>query len=243
MYGGQLKTNLNIKMNYTPKNILKGRTSSGETFTIREWDFATLGTLEALGFLGMLIPCLIFSSIAAPILTLLCLLGFNGRFRLTYVLILLVASYFLFDCYQGWISLGALNIFFEENTVDKLVYMNGASIIIVLILIVFGKSISNQIMKPVNELDEATYDALSTGAKKNLDKKIENRKYNFLIIMIIVFVFSLIFVQGIIGSEKGWVKRNIHKNTEAIPYEETLTPEERKEREEYFEKIEKRWGH
>ncbi len=229
-------------MNYTPKNILKGKTSKGDTFTIREWDFGTLATLETFGFLWMLIICLIFSSVAGPILTLICLFAFTGSFRLTYVLSLLISSYFLYDCYHGWISLGTLNLFFEEKTIDKLVCLNGASIIVTLILLIFGNVIGNAIKKPVTELDDATYDALPTGRKNNLNKKVENRKFNFIIVMFFVYFFSLFFVEAIIDSDKGWVKRNIHKDTEPIPYEETLTPEERADREEYFKKIEKRWG-
>jgi hypothetical protein len=229
-------------MNYTPKNILKGKTSKGDTFTIREWDFETLATLETFGFLWMLIICLIFSSVAGPILTLISLFAFTGRFRLTYVLSLLISSYFLYDCYHGWISLGALNLFFEEKTINKLVYFNGASIIVTLILLIFGNAIGNAIKKPITELNDTTYEALPTGRKNVLNKKVENRKFNFIIVMFIVYFFSLFIVEGIIDSDKGWVKRNIHKETESIPYEETLTPKERKEREEYFDKIEKRWG-
>lgn len=229
-------------MNFVPKNILKGRTSSGETFTIREWDFATLATLETIGFFWVLIPCLLLSSIAAPILTLFCLLGFTGRFRMTYILILILASYFLYDCHQGWISLGALNLFFEEKTINKFVYMNGASIIITLILIVFGKPIASAITSPINKLDEATYDAMSTADKRKLDKKIGDRKFVFFSIMVIGFFVAMGFVQSYVNTDAGWVKNAIHKDTEPIPYEQTLTPEERRKREEYFDKIEKRWG-
>lgn len=196
-------------MNYTPKNILKGRTSSGETFTIREWTFEELGTLEALAFFVLLIAALVVGSVAAPILTLLAVIGFTGRFQFIQLLAILTGVYFLMDCYYGLIALAALKIFFEESTIDLLLLFNGGSVVISTILMVFGSSISNWITKPINHYDDTTYNALPKSTKIKYEKEIDSRRTKFMYIMGLFFFITSIVVDAVIERDKGWSEHGI----------------------------------
>jgi hypothetical protein len=196
-------------MNYTPKNILKGRTSKGETFTIREWTFEELATIETSVFFILLILGLVVGSFAAPVLTLFALIGFSGRFQFTQLLAILTGVYFLIDCYYGSIALAALKIFFEESTIDLLLLFNGASVVISTILMFFGSFISDWITKPINHYDDSTYNALPNSKKIKYEKEIASRKTKFIVIMVILFFVSAITVDSVIERDKGWSEHGI----------------------------------
>lgn len=198
-----------MSMNYTPKKILKGKTSSGETFTIREWTFEELGTLEALVFFALLIAGLVVGSVAAPILTLLAVIGFTGRFQFIQLLAILTGVYFLMDCYYGLIALAALKIFFEESTIDLLLMFNGGSVVVSTILMFFGSSISNWITKPINHYDETTYDALPQATKNDYEREIDSRKTKFIILMALLFFMSSVVVDSVIERDKGWSEHGL----------------------------------
>jgi hypothetical protein len=196
-------------MNYTPKNILKGRTSKGETFTIREWSFQEIATLETLSFLWLLILGLVAGSVAAPIFTIFAIIGFSGRFQITQLIAILSGVYFLIDCHMGWIALGALKIFFEERTINMFLVANGASVIVSSILMFFGGFFSNWITKPINHYDEATYKSLPRTTKVKYEKEIDSRKTNFMYLMIFLFIVNFFVVDSVIEREKGWTKNGI----------------------------------
>lgn len=229
-------------MKLTPNNILKGRTSSGERFTIRDWSFDVLAPIEMANFFLLLSLALLTSSFIAPVLTLLTLFFFKSGFRLSYLLILIVGGYMLIDAYNGWLMLTVLNLFMEESSINKLVLVNAISVFITLLLVFFNGFIANYITRPMTSYTEEEFLAMSTGQKKRLLDEVKSKKNTFNVIMIIIFFISIFLFSSFINPEKGWVERNIKVELEEVKYEDTLTPKERKEREEYFEKIEKRWG-
>lgn len=196
-------------MNYTPKNILKGRTSNGETFTIREWTFEELGTLEALVFFVLLIAALVVGSVVAPILTLLAVIGFTGRFQLIPLIAFLSGVYFLIDCYFGLLALTAVKMFFEESAINLLLLLNGGSVFVSTILMIFGSSISNWITKPINHYDDDTYNALPKSTKIKYNKEIDSRRTKFMCIMVLLFFISSIVVDSIFERDKGWTEYGI----------------------------------
>lgn len=230
-------------MEFTPKNIFIGRTSTGTSFTIREWDFKTLATLESLGFIIQFLLLIALGSVIAPILTLLTIVGFRVGFRFSYIVSLLFGGYMLFDVYNGWVMLSTLGFFFEERTIYGLVLANGVAIFLTLIMLIFGGIIGRFILHPLSGHDEDSYELLSIGEKKRLDREVGRRKVFFFFIMFFMFFIGLVIVRNTIHFDKGWVKAKTHiENVGERPIEETLTPEQNRLREKRFDELERKYG-
>jgi len=202
-------------MNYTPEKIHKGTTSSGETFTIREWRFEDIAGIETLRFFALLIlACAVFS-VAAPILALLAIYYYSGKFHFLQLLAVLAGGFFVFDCHIGWLSLIAVSIFVEEATIEWLLMMNGASVIVCGVLMFFSPMLMNYITKPVHPYSDATYEELPGSAKRNLTQEIEERRGKVRYALLIAFVISMFITDGVIEREKGWSEFGILKKQEA----------------------------
>jgi hypothetical protein len=196
-------------MAYTPKNIHKGTTSSGESFTIREWKFEEIATLETLKYLWFLVLILTVFSVAAPILTLLAIYSFSGRLQILQILAVLSGVYFIIDCHMGWIALGALKLFFEERTITTLLMANGASVLVSGTLMLFSPLFFHMIKKPLRQYNDASYEALPRLAKNKLRREIETRRINFLYLLIVAFILGLFVTDAIIDPQKGWTKHGL----------------------------------
>lgn len=196
-------------MNITPKNIYKGRNSDGSSFRVEEWDFATLSNMELGGSVIVFIFCMALIPIVSPLLTILAILSFSGRFNLMYVLSILFGSYFLYDCYHGWLGVLCLSFFASESTISLFVKLNAASIVISAILMIFGGLIRDLIIKPVTKYDEEAYYLLPKWKKQEAEDSVNKNKFFFYLFIAIVVVISFFISNSVIPKEKGWVKRNI----------------------------------
>jgi hypothetical protein len=171
-------------MNITPKNTYKGRNSDGSTFRIQEWDFATLSNMELSGYAIVFVFCMALIPIISPLITILAILGFSGRFNFMYVLSILFGGYFLYDCSHGWMGVLCLSFFASEPTIGLFVKLNIASIVITSVLMIFGGVIADMITSSRNAVV-------------------------FYVFIAVVFMGSFLMSGSVVPKEKGWVKRNL----------------------------------
>jgi len=132
-----------MSTNFLPKSVFKGTNSDGSTFTAREYDFETFAVLE-LGnlFIGLLGGGL-FCAIMSPIILVMLMLNFTGRFNVIYLLIYAFSGYFIYDCANGWIFIVFLNLFIGESGLVFLTCVNIACIVVITVLTLFGKTTVN----------------------------------------------------------------------------------------------------
>jgi len=161
-----------MSFNIFPKNVIKGETSDGKSFTANEYDFDTFATLQLVSLGGYLIIGGLFCAIASPIILIMLMAHFTGRFNFVYLSIPILSGYFIYDCANGWIMSLILNFFIEADTLVSLVGMHMACISVIIILTFFGKFI-------INIINAATDDVF-------------NRYGFFFSAMIIIFIISWI---------------------------------------------------
>ena len=116
------------------------------------------------------------------LLLVICIANFNGSGNALNVLGIIVGTYFLIDCSQGWLTLMALWIFFDEKTINAIVGLNVGALLVHLTLLLFGSSLNN----------------LTNGNKGNL-----------IVILGIVLGVGLCFGFAT-HSDKGWVQNKCH---------------------------------
>jgi hypothetical protein len=237
-------------MNISPRNIYKAKNSDGSTSRIEEWDFATLSNLELVGQAAIFVFCLLLISIASPLLTLLAFIGFSGRFNFLYILSLIFGGYFLYDCYQGWLALAGLNLFFEESTISIIVRLNIASVCISFLLMVFGSAILNLIVNPIKKYSEDDFMGKKSLQLRSDLNSFERNKQLFNVFIIATFIITFFFSGIVLKGNSGWVDRNMSY----------VSPEDREEarrdsikraigdfnsqeeRDAYFREMERRYG-
>lgn len=217
-------------MNITPKSVFTGKGGDGNKITMMEWDFNTWAGFEVANNIVMLIFLLALSSIASPILLCIAIYNFSGRNKLQYLIGMIVSGYFLYDCSHGWIVLCGINIVFDESTINYLVGLNIASLILFSIFLLVGGMLYNFIEDTFTEL---------------LD-----RWCVFLGIVLVIGILSVMITVNQKESHKGWINANIHEITESDKQE----MREQKEREEkgdfeskeardkHFEDLQRRYG-
>jgi len=201
-------------MDITPRSILKGRNSDGSSFSVAQWDFNTISNMQTTGLLVGLVASLILSSIASPLILLFSLLAFNGRPNLGTILSALISGYFLFDCHNGWITISAINIFFTEPTINLLVSINTATLLISLILILFGKIIYGLLNSPVKDINELDARYLTQTERTELNRLLTKRLIGFVVFVFIIGIVGFTVGVCVTKKHKGWVKSNI-ENVEA----------------------------
>jgi hypothetical protein len=209
----------------TPKNTFKGRNSDGSTFRIQEWDFATLSSLELGGFLVMFIFCMAFISIISPLVTILAILSFSGRFNFMYMVSILFGGYFIYDCLHGWMGVLCLSFFASEPTIGLLVKLNIASVVVSVVLMIFGGFIADMITSSRNT-------------------------FLFYLFIVVLFVGSFTISGNVIPKDNGWVKRNIDyvspKEKEEARQDSLKRAlgdfKSQEERDAYFREMERKWG-
>ena len=161
-----------MSFNIFPKNVIKGETSDGKSFTANEYDFDTFATLQLFSLGGYLIIGGLFCAIASPIILVMLMAHFTGRFNFVYLAIPIFSGYFIYDCTNGWIMSLILNFFIEADTLVSLVCMHIACISVIVVMTLFGKFI-------INVINAATDDVF-------------NRYGFFFSAMIIIFIISWI---------------------------------------------------
>ena len=131
-------------MELTPKNIFKGKNSDGSAFRVEEWDYSTLANLELIGWICTLIVIVLVGACISPILVILSLFNFTGRAKLLHLIGIIISAYFLFDSYNGWLGLAVLRVFLEDSTLNLLVAINCAAVLLHAVFLLFGIIIYNE---------------------------------------------------------------------------------------------------
>lgn len=236
-------------MNITPISILKGRNSDGSSFRVAQWDFNTISNMETTGLLVGLVVGLIASSVIAPIILLVSLLNFNGRLNLGFILSAIISGYFLIDCNNGWITLSALNIFFSETTINFLVAMNTATLLLNLILIVFGGAIYSAITVPVKDINELDAKYLNESELNNINQALNKRWLVFGVVVFMVAVFGFAIGKSTTSKHSGWVETVLvdadakqREQEEQDKLDEVGSYGSKEERDAHFDRLEKEWG-
>ena len=217
-------------MNYTPKSVFTGKGSNGGNITMMEWDFNTWAGFEVANNLMMLLILLVLSSIASPILLCIAIYNFSGRNKMQYLIGIIVSAYFLYDCSHGWIVLCAINLPFDESTINYLVALNVASLILFTIFLLVGGMLYNFIEDTFTEL---------------LD-----RWCVFLGIVLVVGILSVMITVSEKEKHKGWITANIHEVTESDKQEmreqkerdEKGSFESKEARDKYFDEMQRKYG-
>jgi hypothetical protein len=237
-------------MNITPKNIYKGRNSDGSTFRVEEWDFATLSNMELGSFVITFIVCMALVSIISPILAILGVLAFSGRFNLMYVLSIIFGAYFWYDCLHGWMGVLCLSFFASESTINLFLRLNIVSIVVSSVLLIFGKAIANVVTDPITKYGEDGYLLLSSNEQQAAEDSVNRNKVFFYLFIALVIVGSFVISSKFVPKQKGWVKQNV----------EYVSPQEKEEarqdslkkalggfnsqneRDAHFKEMERKWG-
>lgn len=116
-------------MNFTPKNIFKGEHSDGKKFTVDEWEYGSVGAMEAGEFWPMAFLSVILMVIASPLMLLISLLTYNGNIKISNIVGMVIGSYFLVDVYDTWICSLFASVFINESLMVFFVTLTIASLI------------------------------------------------------------------------------------------------------------------
>jgi hypothetical protein len=129
-----------MSTNYLPKSVFKGTNSNGTSFVAREYDFETFALFEVGGFISGLLVGGLFCAVASPIILVMLMLNFTGRFNFVYLLVIAFSSYFIYDCANAWLFSAFLNIFIGAEGLVFLTCINIACIVVIVVLTLFGRS-------------------------------------------------------------------------------------------------------
>lgn len=181
-------------MNYTPKSVFTRTGGNGNKVTMMEWDYNTWAEIQAFSNIYYLLIGLLISAILSPILLGFAIFYFNGRSKGLYIIGLILSGYFLYDCNHGWLVLCAINIFFDESTINYLVGLNVASLILFSIFLLIGGIL--------HDLIETSFNAVM------------DRWLVFLTTVILIGGLSFYITVNTKNSKKGWVETNIKTESE-----------------------------
>lgn len=132
-----------MSTNFLPKSVFKGTNSDGSRFIAREYDFETFAVLESFNFFAYLLAGGLLCAIMSPIILLIIMLNFTGRFNYIYLLVFAFSGYFVYDCANGWIFSIFLNIFIEESGLIFLTCLNIGCLVVISFLTLFGRTTVN----------------------------------------------------------------------------------------------------
>lgn len=141
-----------MSFNIFPKNVIQGTNSDGKSFRAFEYDFNTFATLQFMSLISYLLVGGFFCAIASPIILVMLMLQFTGRFNIIYLTIPILSGYFIADCANGWLMGLLLNFFIEADTLVLLVGIHIACIVVIAVLTIFGKLILNIINAISNDV-------------------------------------------------------------------------------------------
>jgi hypothetical protein len=126
-------------MDFLPKNVHVGRRIDGSKNIVEEYDFDTYSNIQLVNGIAYLFAFGVIAMIASPILLLIFLLQYSGRFHFGFIICVILSGYFVYDCYKGWLLSAFLNIFMEGPVFSFFVKLNLASIGISLYFLILGK--------------------------------------------------------------------------------------------------------
>ncbi len=141
-----------MSFNIFPKNVIKGETSDGKSFTANEYDFDTFANLQLINLGIFLIIGSLFCIIASPIFLIMIMVGFTGKFNFVYLSIPILSGYFILDCAKGWLMSLILNFFIEADTLVLFVGIHIGCIAVIVVLTLFGKFIFNTINRITDDV-------------------------------------------------------------------------------------------
>jgi hypothetical protein len=215
-------------MNLSPKSVFTGKGSNGEDVTMFEWDFNTWAGFEVLSQLSYLVVGLLLSAISSPLLLILCIVNYNGRSKVLYVVGMIISAYFIYDCNHGWLVMQTVNFMLGEGILSFLFGLNVATIILFGIFLLIGVRLHNFI--------------------EDLTPSVETRWVIFTTLVIIIAVTTVLITVS--SKPKGWAKVNIDTESpsakqERIEYERVQDLggfKTKEEQDKYWDDLEKRCG-
>lgn len=174
-------------MNFLPKNTFVGKNADGSSYRIHEWNYLDLMNIDLIRIIFLLAISVLLGAIISPIMIIMCIISYNGTFRIGYILSIIISSMFLYDCYSGWLATITLSFLFSESIMNFLVMSNIISIGLSLFFTLFGRSFCNFL-----------------SSKNNITAL----QGFFLAIGLIIF-FGYLYSNSITDKNPGWLNRNI----------------------------------
>ena len=177
-----------------PNKFFKGHNSDGSKFTMEEWDYGDIATLDAMSFVFYLCLGCVASSFLPIILTAMAIYHYNGRAKVFYVLTALISAYFIYDANHGWLVTMFLSWFFEESTINVLISLITTCLVLNLVFLFVGRGIY------------ATIEAISG--------EVSTRWAIFLGVVLVISLITYTTTKNHYKHQKGWVERNINEGLE-----------------------------
>ena len=193
---------------FFPEKIIKGANSDGTSFRAEIWDFSSLVQLEAINSFLTLLLCFVFAAIAAPILMLFAILNFDGKIKLAYIFAPILGGYFLLDVTHGWLGLACLNLLTSEGTINLLIGLNIAAIVIAIFLFIFGGLIYRIVMSPVEGYTQEQLQYLDSRTKTVIGTKLIVSMLVYIMILAVLTWGSFAYSKEFIGGD-GWVHNRL----------------------------------
>lgn len=181
---------------WTPKNIFKGTNADGSKFTVKEWEWGSIGGgVPGLGgFVGMILM-LMFTSIVAPLMLVFSLFSYKGKLQITSAIGIIVGLYFLYDANHFWLSSNFNAIIFGSNFVAWCVALTTASVICHILLLLLT--------------------LITRGGFYSSDNKINEKNGGVLILILGIIFISICFI-ALDKSKKHGTYDEIERNEIAI---------------------------
>jgi hypothetical protein len=175
----------------TPNKIFKGRNSDGSRFTMEEWNFADIATLDAIGFVFWTAIGCLASAFIPLILTIMAIYYYNGRAKVWYIMTILVSAYFIYDANHGWMVTMILTWFFEESSINTLIAITTTCLVLNVIFLCVGGMLYDMIEKVTGE--------------------VRTRWIAFIGVVVLISLLSYNISKSHYSHTKGWVQRNINE--------------------------------
>lgn len=129
-------------MNFLPNNVYVGSVG-GQKIQVEEYNNETYAGMQFARACFILLFFGIIAPFISPLICLFILLGFNGRFKIGYLLCIIFSTYFLFDAYNGWLITAISSIAFDEYWMNKIIAMNAIVVTINIFLLFLGNLFRN----------------------------------------------------------------------------------------------------
>lgn len=178
-----------MSSNLFPKNVFKGTNADGSRFTAREYDFETYANLEFGNFLLFLFASSLFYGFISPIIFIMILLTFDGKFSLLPLVCIFLSGFFICDANHGWIFTNLLSIFFDNSQMSMIYNMHYGIIVASIVLLAFSETIHTFIC--------------------NLTEVVGLRWVLFLIIISLGFGMGYLKGTQYTSKQPDWVDRNL----------------------------------
>jgi len=186
-------------MNFTPKYSYRGSIGPDGNVRINQWDFSSIATLEIFNLITTLLAYAFIGALISPFLVILLVWYFDGSFRFSHIIGILVGSYFLYDCAHPGIFIALLNFFLSEKMFNILIILNTVAVTLHIILLLFGNIIHYLICTYIpNHVEDYT------------------RQFVFLLMVGIITLIVAISTNNYLMKRSGWLERNLDETVAKI---------------------------